>query len=394
LGLVQKENETYFDFCKRLIFNRQVYDLDYAEVWNILFQEHISSDEARKRIRGLYRFFEELDSFAENNIENKNILEKLKQERIELEKAKIKFYDQRREYKNLLRKEARFEHLIEYFREEKVEDFKIVLRNNLNSNKDKIAVLCCADWHKGLIADNYWNKFNSEIFFERINILINKTIEYCEFHNVDRIKILNLGDLVHGLIHPSARIAADEDVIKQLKTVCAVLSDMILVFAERFNHVDFYSTIGNHSRVTPQKDASIENENFEVLIPWYLKTKFENVNNITINTNDYDDGIIVFDIFDRTYFGTHGDLDKIETIVENLSLMIKKFPDMIFMAHKHHLECDEKHKINVYSVSSLSGVDEYAKNLRKTAKPGQDLFIFNRETGLECHYPIKFHDVG
>ena len=38
--------------------------------------------------------------------------------------------------------------------------------------------------------------------------------------------------------------------------------------------------------------------------------------------------------------------------------------------------------------SSLIGVDDHSKNIRKTSKPAQKFMIFVENEGLECMYPI------
>ena len=392
LNIKQKAEETFTEWKMRLILaklNHEI-DLDWSEIVDTLGIS-CSSDHLRKTAYGIKEVYDYYQSRLQDGITDQEILTKMELQRIELEKTKTKLSDQRREYQNLIRKQGRFDHLIEHFKNEKIDDIKITIRNNSNTNKSKTALLILTDWHTSLKCENYWNNYNLDIFYKRIDELVSRSISYCKFHNVDKVVLLGLGDLINGLIHIGNRVVSEENVIRQLKIVSEVLKEIIKTFAENFNQVDFYSTMGNHARVTPQKDASIDEENFELLIPWYLKAKFENVANVSIYENEYEEEIVVFDIFDKRYFAVHGDKDKMSDVVENLTLMLREFPEAVFMGDKHHLESNEPHGIKVYTCSALSGTDQYAKRIRKTAKAGQELFIFDEEIGLECHYPIKFN---
>ena len=54
---------------------------------------------------------------------------------------------------------------------------------------------------------------------------------------------------------------------------------MIAEIARHFNHVYVYVTPGNHSRVIANKEHSLRGENFDVLLPHYLKASLQNYQN-------------------------------------------------------------------------------------------------------------------
>jgi predicted phosphodiesterase len=134
------------------------------------------------------------------------------------------------------------------------------------------------------------------------------------------------------------------------------------------------------------------------LTPWHvtrffpcaqlIKARLSGINNIKIVSNEYDDEIIVGDICGHTVFGVHGDADKVNNVVQNLTLMIRKFPDAIVMGHMHHEMKDTVQGIEVIMSDSLCGVDSYAKKIRKIGNAGQTFIIFNRDQ-RECTYNIK-----
>jgi len=140
------------------------------------------------------------------------------------------------------------------------------------------------------------------------------------------------------------------------------------------------------------KDESISKESFARFIPWYLEARLKDYPTIEIIDNKYDNGISVANVCGFTTFAVHGHLDSVKNSVSNLSLMLKMFPDYVFMAHYHHNVEDEIHSCEVIVNSSLSGTDDYAKDKRLTAKPSQKFMIFNDVDGRECTYNINLKD--
>jgi hypothetical protein len=56
---LRKENESFLDYCDRLITSRIEYDLDKTEVYELLYGEQVSADHARKCLTNLERTIEE-----------------------------------------------------------------------------------------------------------------------------------------------------------------------------------------------------------------------------------------------------------------------------------------------------------------------------------------------
>ena len=395
-------DESDFDYGMRLITTKielNPDNLDWQDIVELLGLD-IHRDTLRKSSQGDfggYNVYKTMLENMENSIDDNEILERIRKEKEEFEKEKKRFQDQRREYNKIRAHEARYEHLKDEFIKVIKESDDVELdfdKRDDNSFSNKHGVLLLSDWHVGLKTENYWNEYNINEFYNRIEKLVNKTIEYGRFHNIDTLHVFGLGDFVHGLIHISTRVASEEDVVHQTKRVSETLLKMLIEFASEFNQVEFYTVTGNHGRVSPRKQDSIEKENFEEFIMWYLEGKLddkEKFDNIGLNKNTYDEGIIVADVLGHTCLGVHGDKDKISNVTQNLALMLKTIPEYVFTADKHHLEENEIHGVEVVINRSLSGVDEYAKNIRKTSYAGQSFMIFDKEAGRECTYNIKLN---
>ncbi len=109
---------------------------------------------------------------------------------------------------------------------------------------------------------------------------------------------------------------------------------------------------------------------------------------ININDNIYDDTIISFEWNGFNVIGVHGDKDRPQDVIENLSLMTHKHYDLVLTAHLHHFSGDEKNETLVISNGSLMGTDDYAKGFRLSSKPSQNLIIASKNNILDTLYRI------
>lgn len=386
--------ESDFEYILRLVEGKSngIYDIDYVELFKLAFGVDISSTEARKRYYGIKMLLPYLDKEKIKNVSEDDILAEYELKKINFEKEKIKYQDQRREYFNLLRESARLDHIKEHIEKvaldickQKPLEWEFVHK----TNNSKEGVLLISDFHFGLEIENFLNTYNKEEFLKRINRLTMKTIEHGRFHGIKTLHVVNLNDLISGIIHVTVRIANTEDVIEQIQFIAEILAEVLCKFANEFEEVKFYSVLDNHSRVTPNKKEAIDSESFARFIPWYLKPRLKDISNISIIENELDGSIGIIDVCGYTCFAVHGHQDSVKTATSDLAMMIKKFPDYVFLSHYHHSQEDEIHSCEVIVNSSLCGTDEFAKRLRRTSKPAQKFMVFNGDEGRETTYSIR-----
>ncbi len=386
--------ESDFEYILRLVEGKSngIYDIDYVELFKLAFGVDISSTEARKRYYGIKMLLPYLDKEKIKNVSEDDILAEYELKKINFEKEKIKYQDQRREYFNLLRESARLDHIKEHIEKvaldickQKPLEWEFVHK----TNNSKEGVLLISDFHFGLEIENFLNTYNKEEFLKRINRLTMKTIEHGRFHGIKTLHVVNLNDLISGIIHVTVRIANTEDVIEQTQFIAEILAEVLCKFANEFEEVKFYSVLDNHSRVTPNKKEAIDSESFARFIPWYLKPRLKDISNISIIENELDGSIGIIDVCGYTCFAVHGHQDSVKTATSDLAMMIKKFPDYVFLSHYHHSQEDEIHSCEVIVNSSLCGTDEFTKRLRRTSKPAQKFMVFNGDEGRETTYSIR-----
>lgn len=394
--LKRSENESQNEYIARIYKNKVELNLTNNMCKDTINKE-LNTEYAESTLRSIaYPFTEGYELGFEKALSKREAndeLQELEAKRLEIEKMKIQYQDQKREYNNYLRADARFEHLQETMKKEilRLNELKpLIVKDIPNIIGENHAVSICSDWHTGIKEKNYWNEISIAILRDRVEKLQNKIISICEKHEVSTLHTEILGDMINGLIHVTTRISNEEDVIKQTMICAEILADMITNLASKIPNIKIYSTIGNHGRCVANAKESLDVENFERLVPWYLQARLVNVANIEFCGNVYDDGIIVYQFLNETIFAVHGHEDKVTTAVSDLSKMLKIFPTELHMGHYHSYYEKDDHDISTVVNGTASGVDKYAKGIRKTGRATQTCMVYTEE-GRECTYKIKLN---
>lgn len=391
----QQAGEAYEEWKYRVIFAKveKKCKLSWGEICHLLNLE-CGGDYLRKIAYGVKKYADFLAARKEeahDDWRDEDTLTELENKEFAMQREKMRMQDQKRELNKLLRDWARAEHIQEEMRKAVLQMAKLKPLNFQPRTPDGCtneAALLLSDWHKGMVTSNRNNTFNDAVFRERIESLVNEVVKRGHEQNVGSLHVFCLGDLVNGLIHVTTRINNEENVIKQTMQVAETLSEIIGVFSEEFDKVNLYWSRGNHDRVTPDKKESLTKESFFDFIPWYLESRLEGIENVEFVDSNIDDEIIHANIMGNDIFAVHGHRDKLNTAIQNLSLMYRIFPDYVFMGHFHHTAEKEIQGAEVIVNGSLCGTDDYAVSLRRTAKPSQKLIIFD-EGGRLCTYNLR-----
>lgn len=394
---VKNENENELDYAMRLIEIKKEErpdDLDWSDICDLLGLD-LNRDSLRKSQDTEFGGLAVYKKMKDRTIEKEpiNYQAEIKVQLQELKKERMKLSDERAALNRKLREKAREETLhelvdkcaLDFCNKFPMERKEYKIREY---DSKKSAILTLSDFHYGLVIEEFNNKYNSDIFIDRLNKLLEKTIEYINLNGVNDLYILGLGDYLSGVIHTTTRIENKENIVQQVINVAESLARFIFELSEYCN-IFYYDVSDNHGRVFSNKEDSLRDENFSLFVKWFLKARFEYDNKIKIIDDNVNSEIGTLSIYGRNYGFTHGHRDKIGEVVQNLSLMTKQFYDAIFIAHCHHFEANEVHGTYVYMNGTFSGTDAYANNLRRTSNPSQNLFIVNEDEGIECQYLIK-----
>lgn len=382
---LKKSEESITAYSIRLYRNRDTYGLTFQDCGNLLNEvsgEDYSEAKWRRPVQEFLKIQDYLEKENPAGLDSEQ-LQEIENEKIELQKEKIRMRDQKRLMNTKLRELARLEHLEEYLRET-VEEFEPVKLGDFkksDSDNDKELLVGLSDWHIGMSINSKFNTFNKEIAIKRLSKLQQKTMEKVLKEDIKTIHIANLGDLIHGLIHVSARVSAEENAIEQVITASEMVKGFIKPFLDLGIQVEYYNICGNHSRIVANKSESGgEEESFEKLILTIVDTAFSRYSNYNSTGSEF--GMIEVNIKNEKVILAHGHLDKGNGIVNKLPQMLGYPPTLVLTGH-FHSELIKDYGITTHVISgALCGADDYATNLRLSGKPSQKLLVIT-DDGIE-----------
>lgn len=305
---------------------------------------------------------------------------------IELYKQQTKTRDYLNAYRRTLRDEARIESLKDSI-EACISKLKRLpkVRSNHELDMKKLsgneAVLLLSDLHVGVECNNFYNKYNIDIAARRLSKLQDEVVHYCNLNDIDILNILNLGDMIHGIIHITSRIESQVDVIEQVMVAAELLSDFLNGLSNRLNSTElvYRSCTDNHSRVIADKSQHIEKENLSKLIDWYIKARLKNTT-IVFDDNNIDDSLGLFTLISgKKCIFTHGHLDSIDKSLQNFIGATHEFINYAFFGHYHCEKMKSFQDYRVFINGSIVGVEQYALSKRLFSRPSQKLIIFNNK---------------
>lgn len=367
-------------------------DDDYEDLSERLFGEGncFNSSEVRKRMYGMKTLIEAIERDGAESIQDEDALSALDAKRIELQKERQKFFDQRNAFNKLLRERSRQEELNEILMEAIQSgnlpqlDYKRV--EIAPSDNDLLVSL--NDIHYGANINNYWNTYNSDVCREMMCRYLDRVISIGETHGSENCVVWANGDEISGNIHQSIAVTNKENVIEQIKGVSELIAEFLAELSRHFSHVTFVSVAGNHSRIEPNKDRALINERLDDLVEWYLSARLQNFENITIGGGEkIDHTIYLVDVRGKTYCGVHGDFDGSATKVQSLQAMAGKPVYAVLSGHLHHNKIDEVQGVKTVMAGSFLGMDDYCVQKRIVGRAEQMVCVCD-EDGVRCSYSI------
>lgn len=336
----------------------------------------------QKMLNGNQRLFVNDDSqFAELEVQKR-----------ELAKERQKLSDARVDYNRIIREEARKESYLELVQKticEKIPAIKYErskVRCNNDSDNDLIVHL--TDLHVGIESKNFKNVFNENVFIDRMNDYVYQIIDIAHRHNSRNCYVI-IGEIISGIIHNNLRLQNNLDMMEQFKLASEAISQMLVTLDNVFEDVYVYITEGNHSRISPKKEESLNGENMDLLLPFYLKARLQNFDNIHIEENEDPVDIARFNVRGNIVMSSHGDKDSISNVVQNFTMMFGVKPDLVYLGHRHTNEMHTVFDTKVIESGTIAGTDSYAIGIRKANRPEQTVSVVTSD-GLQCLYDIKF----
>ena len=133
---------------------------------------------------------------------------------------------------------------------------------------------------------------------------------------------------------------------------------------------------------------SLRGENFDILLPHYLKASLQNYDSIVIEDNMKDCDVAIFKVRNSNVFGVHGDKDDISNVVQRFTMIFGIKPDIVLMGHRHTNAMTTIYDAKVIQSGCVSGSDNYCLDRRLKNRPEQTVSVVDAD-GLVCIYDVK-----
>ena len=360
-------------------------DMDWSEVCDYIGVD-VHPDSLRKAFAtteyGGYSVAKYLMDKTANEL-TEEMVKRLQSKKDEEYKERIRLQDARREYNKELRAEARYENLVNIMKD----CLSDVATNNIEfgekhlhieNKKSKYAILMLSDWHYGALCDSQWNYYDTNVAKERAEQLVAKTQSYILSLGITDLIVEINGDMCEGMINIGNRVASEESVVEQIINVSKLLSECILSLKPYVNSIKVVTTLGNHGRLTSnKKEQADERENFEMLIPEFLRlTLGDDIPIVTSQGLDF----VKYEFDDKIICLSHGHHDKATSAIDNMIRVYKVVPDEIHLGHWHHMSDLNDSNIHVVVNGSIKGVDDFGlKATRCTTQPSQNLIVYGKD---------------
>lgn len=399
LHRLENENEEQFIFRLGSAKDSGELDMSWEQLAEVINKE-FRNDESEYRSEAAYRKpYQQAKRYFEANVfktykDEESYFKELQLQRQSLEKERVKTRDERNELRRIIREEARKESykeqiirtISEYHGKPLSYDENKQFNGVIKSDNDLI--VSCTDIHAGIEIDNYFNKFNEDILKDRFNQYLDKIFEVQLRHGSENVNLI-LSELVSGIIHNELRIENNQNLIEQFLTVTDFISQFLAELSYHFNNVNVYICPGNHSRISPKKEDSLKGENIDHLALPFLEAKLQNFKNIYFNENTIEESIAMFSVRNNVVMASHGDKDTPSNVVQKFTLLFGIRPDLVYLGHRHQNGLTTVYNCKVVESGCMSGVDNYALDLRINGYPSQTISVITKD-GLDCLYDVKF----
>lgn len=390
-ALLKSPMETEQEYCYRIYELKDLYELSWREVAEIINDElGYSYSAERYRVQAVKARKEAEAAMAVAISEDLSMLE---ENILELRKEKVKVQEEKTQLNSLVKVLSREETLKEIAADVASSisrDKMLECPEEVIPESNKKGIMAISDWHYGVDIQTYFNTYNPDIAKQRIKELLEESIHIIHKEEISEVFLVNLGDMISGLIHLPLRINSRIDVITQTIQISEILAEFI---TELTKHcvVSYTSVTDNHSRLDPNKKEALQVESFVRIIDWYLKERLKYNALVKFLDNKLGDDICSFNVFDFKVLGVHGDKDPQKKILTQLTNFTQEHYDLVLSAHRHHFYADEANETELYSNGSLMGTDDYANSLRLNNKPTQLFIVADKENITRSIYKIKLH---
>lgn len=395
-NLTKESYEKLLDDCYKKSSRQS--DEDWSEIaakhnlpWN--------SDSLRKASTSILggsfvkQFYEEKYSNSSTTLDEDEYFKKLRAEKDEIRKERIKLQtlnvERNRIDRHLYRQELFYEQVGAICEALPLPDFKPIL--NLDSSENELSWLCClSDLHYGASFKSCNNEYSPIIFKQRLETLY---LELCKFILKEKITVINiacLGDAIQGILRISDLKLNDTSIVKSTVEVSRYISQFLNKLSE-FVYVKYYHVpASNHTQIRPigTKANELSDEDLEFVITNYIKDLCKENDRIEVILSNNECKYLEIKIHDFNIVAMHGhQIKNLDSSLRDLSMQTHKFVDYLILGHFHGgklLSSYEKefNDCEVIVCPSFVGSDPYSDSIMKGAKASVEIYGFDSIHGF------------
>ena len=261
-------------------------------------------------------------------------------------------------------------------------------------------VLCVADCHYGAewivrgLRGEILNRYNPEVFGERMDDLLAQVREIIVKENISDVQLLLCGDSLDGMLRNSQLMKLRWGVIESCMRFSEHMAQWIAALSQ-YATVSVCGVDGNHTetRTLNSKRGDFPGENLEKVIFWFLAERLKGVPGVFVDSVTEQRKHLAVQGFNLLL--THGtDIKSLENAAKQTMLLYGEAIDYLICGHKHREQeyvsgyTDQGNSV-VIRVPSVCGMDEYAQRLGYGGKPGALAMVLEAGYGRRCIYPIS-----
>ena len=261
-------------------------------------------------------------------------------------------------------------------------------------------VLCVADCRYGAewivrgLRGEILNRYNPEVFGERMDDLLAQVREIIVKENISDVQLLLCGDSLDGMLRNSQLMKLRWGVIESCMRFSEHMAQWIAALSQ-YATVSVCGVDGNHTetRTLNSKRGDFPGENLEKVIFWFLAERLKGVPGVFVDSVTEQRKHLTVQGFNLLL--THGtDIKSLENAAKQTMLLYGEAIDYLICGHKHREQeyvsgyTDQGNSV-VIRVPSVCGMDEYAQRLGYGGKPGALAMVLEAGYGRRCIYPIS-----
>lgn len=397
---IRQENESVKDFKIRLFSNKDLYNLKSQEIADLINKESGENYDESVYRKWAKNYFEGVEDTKREFISSDKVLKEYDIQKRELFKERQKLRDEKSEYYAWLREQSREELFYERI-DESIQ--KLVNKKNrlfpspilVNGDSDEL-YSAFADSHYGCefsikgFSGEIINEYNPDVFKRRMIEYRDELIDFGRKHNIKKLSITDLGDSIEGILHLSQLKSLRGNIVDDIMDYADFIEEWLFSLCNTFC-IDFYTSEGNHSdlRLLTGKKGDFPHENLERIYTRTLKKCFRDNPNVKIC--DSIDGLNYFNINGYNFLTAHGNKEN------NLKNSIKDYEDTYGITVDYfvvgHLHCKNEFEVakgkEVIQVRSIMGINEYARDIKKSSDAGATMFVVRNGYGRKYINDVK-----